>query len=248
MATVAIGDVHGNYAALEDLLAKITPELREDDTLVFLGDFIDRGHRTREVVERIARLRAESASSVVTLMGNHEDWMLKSLRNPRSHSWLLGMGALETIASYSPEVAGVLREGLEAAGLDLFEEKIPLPYHLFFDLLPPSHRALFESLQLFHRTPDVICVHGGLNLEGRIEQTNAKTFIWGPEGFPDEYGGEQAVVYGHHGNAVEDANGWPQPAVGKNRTYGIDSIERGVLTAISFPSAKIYQSARYRDF
>jgi len=246
MATIAIGDVHGNYAALDDLLAKVIPELQPGDTLVFLGDLIDRGSRSREVIERIARLRAESAFPVVVLMGNHEEWMLKSMRNPCSHSWLLGMGAFYTIASYSPDVACILRDGLRKGGMDLFDEKLPLPYHLFFDQLPPPHRELFEGLQLFHRTPDVVCVHGGIDLDGRIEATNQETFVWGPEGFPEEYKGEHTIVYGHHNDAIEDANGWPQPSVNQNRTYGIDSILTGVLTAMRFPDGKIFQSARHR--
>jgi serine/threonine protein phosphatase 1 len=246
MATVAVGDVHGNYAALEDVLAKVLPDLRRDDSLVFLGDLIDRGSRSREVIERVAQLRAESAFAVVVLMGNHEEWMLKSMRNACSHSWLVGMGAFYTIASYSQEVACLLRDGLRQAGMAAFEEKTPLPYHLFFDMLPSSHREVFESLQLFNSTPDVMCVHGGIDLEGGTDKTNAETFIWGMAGFPEEYRGEQRVVYGHHNDAKEDENGWPQPRVGNERTYGIDSILTGVLTAMRFPDGKIYQSARHR--
>jgi calcineurin-like phosphoesterase family protein len=247
MATIAIGDVHGNHAALEDLLAKVVPELQATDTLVFLGDVIDRGHQTREVVERIVQLRRQSAFAVVALMGNHEQWMLKSLHNPCSHSWLLGMGALDTMASYSPRVAQTMREALEQAGLDLFEEKLQLPYELFFNLLPRRHLEFFEGLQLFHHTSDVVCVHGGMDLEGRTDETDAEAFIWGPEGFPEGYKGQHRVVYGHHNDAVEDANGWPQPSVNENQTYGIDSIATGVLTAMRFPGGRIYQSARHRD-
>jgi len=246
MATIAVGDVHGNYAALEDLLARVVPDLTPDDTLVFLGDLIDRGSRSREVIERVAQLRAESAFEVVVLMGNHEEWMLKSMRNPCSHSWLVGMGAFYTIASYSMEVACLLRDGLRQAGMAAFEEKTPLPYNLFFDKLPATHRAVFESLQLFHSTPDVVCVHGGIDLQGRTENIDAETFIWGTAGFPEEYSGQQRVVYGHRNDAKEDENGWPQPRVMHDRTYGIDSILTGVLTAMRFPDGKIYQSARHR--
>lgn len=247
MATIAVGDVHGNYAALEDLLSQVIPELEAQDTLVFLGDVIDRGNRSREVVERIVQLRRESEFTVVALMGNHEEWMLQSLRNPCSHSWLLGMGALDTIASYSPAAARTIRDALEHAGLDLFEKQLRLPYELFFDLLPRPHLELFESLALLHRTPDVICVHGCMSLDGNVDAADAQTCIWGPEGFPEEYRGEHKIVYGHHGDAVEDAEGWPRPCVNENRTYGIDSIARGVLTAMRFPDEMVYQSARHRD-
>jgi len=247
MATIAVGDVHGNYAALEDLLAKVVPELRAGDTLVFLGDVIDRGSRSREVVERIVELRDESAFSVVGLIGNHEQWMLKSLANPCAHSWLLGMGAFDTIASYCPSAVQRIREGLETAGMDLFEEKIPLPYELFFDAVPARHMEFFQGLKLYHRAPEVICVHGGMDLDGSLDGANPDTFIWGPEGFPEKYRGKHRVVYGHHNDAREDAGGWPRPAVNANGTYGIDSIAHGVLTAMRFPDSRVFQSARYRE-
>ena len=247
MATIAIGDVHGNYEALEDLLAKVVPELQAADTLVFLGDLIDRGSHSRQVVERVVQLRGNSPFAVVALMGNHEEWMLESLRDPCCHSWLLGMGALDTISSYSPAAAQTIRQGLEQAGLELFERRIRLPYEAFFNTLPPGHLELFNNLQLLHRSPDVVCVHGGIDLEGKIEGTDSKTCIWGPEGFPEAYAGEPKVVYGHHSDAIEDSGAWPQPRVGRNRTYGIDSIVTGVLTAMRFPDGKVYQSARFRD-
>ena len=57
MATVAVGDIHGNLLALDDLLNKVLPTLARDDTLVFLGDYIDRGPDSRGCLERIIRDR-----------------------------------------------------------------------------------------------------------------------------------------------------------------------------------------------
>ena len=48
MPTYAIGDIHGNLAALDDLLSRVVPELQPADTLVFLGDYIDRGPDSRD--------------------------------------------------------------------------------------------------------------------------------------------------------------------------------------------------------
>ena len=64
MATVAIGDIHGNIAALQDLLETVVPELTEDDTLVFLGDYVDRGADTKACVEEILRLEREASFCV----------------------------------------------------------------------------------------------------------------------------------------------------------------------------------------
>jgi len=49
MSTIAIGDIHGNLRALEDLLNRIVPHIGSDDTVVFLGDYIDRGPDCTEI-------------------------------------------------------------------------------------------------------------------------------------------------------------------------------------------------------
>src|SRR5688500_18487648 len=101
MASIAIGDIHGNVSALNDLLAQVEPTLTSTDTLVFLGDYVDRGAQSSQVVERILKLRTESAATVVTLKGNHEDWLLKTMRDYTNHTWLLAAEAYSTIESYS---------------------------------------------------------------------------------------------------------------------------------------------------
>ena len=68
MATVAVGDIHGNFSALKDLLDKVLPDMDKTDTLVFLGDYIDRGPDTRSCIERIVALKSSADFAVVTLM------------------------------------------------------------------------------------------------------------------------------------------------------------------------------------
>ncbi len=246
MATVAIGDIHGNLSALEDLLAKVMPTLTQQDVLVFLGDYIDRGPDTRGCLERIVRLKDEAPCPVVALIGNHEDWMLKTLRDPTSHSWILGMEAFETIASYSVDAAVGLRQELERAGMRLVTERVRISYEVFFDLVPPEHLEFLKSLTLYHRTADVVCVHGGVGLKGSpLHLQDAETLIWGPDDFPDGYRGREAVVYGHWDNSVMDETGWPSPRLKANRTFGIDTISHGVLSAMSFPDGRVMQSGRW---
>src|SRR5687767_8875388 len=102
MATLAIGDIHGNLPALVDLLDQITGEVGDGDAVVFLGDYIDRGANTKECVEAILGFQHDSKADVVCLCGNHEDWFLRTLRDFRRHSWLVEMEAFDTIRSYSP--------------------------------------------------------------------------------------------------------------------------------------------------
>jgi hypothetical protein len=184
----------------------------------------------------------------VTLLGNHEDWMLRSVRDPTCHSWILGMEAFETIASYSEEAAISLRRQLEQAGMRLMTEKVRICYEVFFDLLPPAHLEFLKSLTLYCRSPEVVCVHGGVDLKGTpLHLQEPETLLWGPDGFPNGYCGSDAVVYGHWDNSVLDEAGWPCPRVGSNRTFGIDTISHGVLTAMRFPDGRMIQSGKYAD-
>lgn len=244
MATVAIGDIHGNLGPLEDLLSQVVPEMRPEDTLVFLGDYIDRGPDSKGCVERILRLKSAGAFQVVTLMGNHEQWMLRSLHNPMRHSWLVGMEALDTVKSYSAEAAQVLTLALAECGPRLFSSKVALPYEAFFDAMPAEHMRFFRELKPFHRAPDVICVHGGISLDGVLDPLDENVHVWGPLGFPEEYEGPNPVVYGHRNNGEVEGDGSVRPCIGSNRTFGIDTISHGVLTALRFPDRQVFQSSR----
>ena len=74
MSTYVIGDVHGRYSQLTQLLREVPCDLKKDK-LVFLGDLIDRGSQINEVVSEVLRLK-NAHSTVVTLRGNHEQMLL----------------------------------------------------------------------------------------------------------------------------------------------------------------------------
>jgi serine/threonine protein phosphatase 1 len=248
MSTIAIGDIHGNLSALVDLLNQIRRECGRTDTVVFLGDYIDRGPDSKGCVDAILEFRTEVPAEVLCLLGNHEDWMLRSMRDHRSHSWLLGMGALTTIDSYSTDAALTIGEAVARLGANVYLERETLPYEVFFDSMPEDHRRFFESLGLFHQTPDCACTHGGLDPSvARIEDQRRNDFIWGAGDFPDGYKGDTILVYGHRNNAAFTDDRQPTPRV-VGRTIGIDTISHGVLTAIRLPDQRIFQSARYELF
>lgn len=93
---IAIGDVHGCATALATLLEVIRP--RADDTLVVLGDAVDRGPDSRGVIEQLLRLR--ESCRLIPLMGNHEEMMLNFLdQRPQPDDWLQ-VGGAETVESY----------------------------------------------------------------------------------------------------------------------------------------------------
>jgi hypothetical protein len=197
-------------------------------------------------VEAILGLQRETTAEVVCLLGNHEDWFLRTLRNYGCHSWLLGMEAFDTIRSYSVDAAHKLREAVSDAGIQLYLGHCTLPYDAFFDCMPSEHIRFLEGLRLYHQSADCVCTHGGLDPRiNRVQEQEREALIWGAGGFPNRYDGGEVVVYGHRNNATLNVDGWPTPTI-VGRTIGVDTISHGVLTAVRLPDQRVFQSARHK--
>jgi serine/threonine protein phosphatase 1 len=91
--TIAIGDVHGCSRALAALLDVVEPQ--PADTIVTLGDYIDRGPDSRGVVHRLVRLAGECR--LVPLVGNHEEMFAEALRDKAAIEKWLRCGGAETL-------------------------------------------------------------------------------------------------------------------------------------------------------
>ena len=126
--TIAIGDIHGCSAALDGLLDAIRP--RPGDTIVTLGDCINRGPDSRGVLERLIKL--SSQCRLIPLLGNHDQMLLEARSGVHPTTWL-GMGGVATLDSYGP-------------GRDL-------------SLIPNEHFEFLEGCQDFHETDSQIFVH-----------------------------------------------------------------------------------------
>jgi serine/threonine protein phosphatase 1 len=79
MVILAIGNIHVNLRALDDLLGKVSQEIDCGGTVVFLGDYIDRGPDSKGCIQRILDFRRISKIQFVALLGNHAQWMLKNV-------------------------------------------------------------------------------------------------------------------------------------------------------------------------
>lgn len=93
---IAIGDIHGCAQALHTLLRLIQPT--REDTLVFLGDYVDRGLHSASVLEMLCEL--VSQCQLVPLIGNHEIMMVNALKTHRDMEYWLENGGLATLHSY----------------------------------------------------------------------------------------------------------------------------------------------------
>lgn len=94
--TIVIGDIHGCLAAFDTLLHALA--LERSDTLVTVGDYVDRGPDSRGVIERLMEL--QDRVHLVPIMGNHEEMMLDALqRRSEPYGWL-NHGGVQTLESY----------------------------------------------------------------------------------------------------------------------------------------------------
>jgi serine/threonine protein phosphatase 1 len=102
MRTLAIGDVHGCWRALRALLDAVAPG--PDERLILLGDYVDRGPNTREVLDFLIGLH--EAGRLIALRGNHEQMMLAAYQLGEVWGWM-SCGGRATLASYAavPEVS-----------------------------------------------------------------------------------------------------------------------------------------------
>jgi serine/threonine protein phosphatase 1 len=243
MATYVIGDIHGNLPALNDLLHQLSAVVQKGDDVVFLGDYIDRGPDSKGCLSRILAFKSSTPATMIPLVGNHEEAILRTRGDYTSHSWLFTYQGLSTIASYSKEAETIIRAELQRLGSRVVTEEVELPYAHFFDTMPKSHLDFFDSLNVYYRNEYVICTHGGLDpLGGPVEDQPRELLVWGVKNFAEEYQGSQTLVYGHWNNARINRDGLPEPAF-INQTIGIDMSKHGHLCAVRLPDRQVYRSA-----
>ncbi len=94
--TIAIGDIHGCLRALDTLLTAIDPQ--PHDTIVALGDFVDRGPDACGVLDRLLQL--EQQCQLVAILGNHDEMFLNALAGLGSAADWLEVGGRQTLQSY----------------------------------------------------------------------------------------------------------------------------------------------------
>lgn len=150
--TIAIGDIHGCSRAVDTILAAIGP--KDDDTIVVLGDFIDRGIDTKGVIERLVELSTQS--HLIVIQGNHEQMLLDAIEDRSKLRRWLQYGE-STLMSYGAETLESLPEehiDFIRSTRDYFET----PTHIFLhatyvpNLPIDDHSPLFLRWESFEPT------------------------------------------------------------------------------------------------
>lgn len=217
----AIGDVHGRMDALDVLLRTIVQDARETapgtrPVLVFLGDYVDRGPASKEVVNLIIALSKEAAFEVRALKGNHEEALLQFLEEPEFGSTWADYGGLTTLASYgvTPPVGRTDAEAWVVASQALAEA------------MPSEHLDFYNQLELMVEIGGYAFVHAGVRPGVPLAHQSAHDLMWIRQEFLSAPGRfEKIIVHGH--TPMEE------PQMTKAR-IGVDTgvYATGVLTAV----------------
>ena len=208
----AIGDIHGCHEELGELIRKLP--LNKDSTIIFLGDYIDRGPESKKVVDDVLNL--SDMFNVITLKGNHEELFLNFLAHPKEQQHMMNFvlnGGAATLASYSPD--GV-------------NHSIPL-----------EHLEFFKRLRTHYLTDKYFFVHAGVppdfRLDNPINTKMEEYFLWIRSSFlTHAEPWERIIIHGH--SPVEDVEILP------NR-INLDTgcVYGHFLSALSLGDGTIYQ-------
>ena len=216
----AIGDIHGRA----DLLAELISVIKTDaivrlgpgtNVVVYLGDYVDRGPQSREVIDLILSDPLPDFAEV-RLLGNHDDTLLRFLEDPSIGPTWSSYGGDATLLSYG------VRARPDLVGIDRYEDM----RRQLLQLMPPGHVEFLRGLSLSCVAGDYLFVHAGVRPGVPIDRQSPSDLLWIRDDFIDsplDYG--SVVVHGH--------TPFDQPDVRHNR-IGIDTnaFASGMLTCL----------------
>jgi len=185
----AIADIHGNADALRDVFARIDSDISGGNisrpVQIFLGDYVDRGPASREVLDLlVARGRSHE---VLLLKGNHEAMFVEFLTNPSLLGHWRQFGALPTLISY----------GLKPSLNPTAEEQHELARELA-RCIPTNHRNLLAGMPISFSCGDFFFAHAGIRPGTPLKNQKESDLLWIREDFllyERDY--EKIVVHGH---------------------------------------------------
>ena len=165
--TIAIGDIHGCATALSRILQEVAPQA--SDTIVGIGDYVDRGLDSNRVIEILIELIGQC--QLVPLIGNHELMMFKGLRDKQDFDFWLSHGGSQTLASYGGRVENI----------------------------PPTHLTFLSHCQKSHETETHLFLHANYVPQIPLHQQPEQIVFWEhiTESPPTPHQSGKVAVVGH---------------------------------------------------
>ena len=169
MGLIAIGDIHGCANTLDVLLDRVAPA--EDDHLIFVGDYIDRGPDSKGVLDTLIDLG--SRTQLVGILGNHEEMMLDVLHHGVAHHSWLQYGGVETLDSYG--------------------------FRGDLDFLPPAHQDFLDCLGDYYISGDYFFTHAAYNPDLPLDEQEIEMLRWHSlnAGIPAKHVSGRTAIVGH---------------------------------------------------
>lgn len=163
---IAITDIHGELEKLESVLSKI--ETRPDDIFVFMGDYIDRGSKSKEVIERV--IQQGETHECIYLIGSHEYALLHAKQDEYYNFLFWNYGGPATVKSYGGH----------------------------FDNILNTHGDFFRSLKFYHLTEDYLFVHAGIDPRYSLEEQCETDLVYIRGAFYNKkHNLPQKIIFGH---------------------------------------------------
>lgn len=167
---LVIGDIHGHYTRFKSLYSKLN--VTDDDLVIFLGDYIDRGSENLLMIRWI--MRESQDDNIIALRGNHEQMMIDCIREG-DINWIFNGGneTAKEIKSKLTDHPNLMKEIVEFA----------------------------EGLPLYHRRQingqDYFFCHAGVDPKISLEEQTASSLLWIRDEFFKHYDGDTVIVVGH---------------------------------------------------
>ena len=163
---IAITDIHGELGKLESVLSKIYT--RPDDIFVFMGDYIDRGCKSKEVVERV--IKQSETHECIYLIGSHEYALLHAKQDDYYNYLFWNYGGPATVKSYGGRFENIL----------------------------DTHGDFFRSLKFYHLTDDYLFVHAGIDPRYSLEDQSEVDLVYIRSAFyRNKHNLKQKIIFGH---------------------------------------------------
>lgn len=219
---LVISDIHGELKLFDSLLEKVKYDADEDQ-LILVGDYVDRGPDSKGVLNRVSELKRNGA---VVLRGNHDEMMLNVVDGVSGalERWERN-GALMTLQSYDSSIESVIL----SAGAE-FEK----------------HISLIREMDYYYETKDYIFVHAGVSPDTSVQKTDPHTFLWIRELFYEKYSGDKTVIFGHTPTSAIRQEKNHDIYFGENNIIGIDGAATygGQLNCLELPGKRTHSVAK----
>lgn len=194
-----IGDIHGRCDLLFRLIAMIDADAHERQitthTLVFLGDYIDRGPQSALTLNLITSLKADKNRRIVTLKGNHEDMLLKYLSNPEKGKGWIKNGGYETLVSY----------GIEGVTEDSQDEAHAKASKRLAREIGQHTLEFLRDLDYSFQSGNIFVAHAGADPALPLDKQKPQSLIWGSSKFKTKRRKDKTwIAHGHYADPTPE--------------------------------------------